>query len=143
MLSKIHTSSTNNFFLELYKPYGTCTVVWLHIIIELVHGIFLKWYTLNIFFLSNTCMFMQGNKRNSCVFYSHLWWELQQQSLNSCTVIHSLCTISVLLNALFKAFFLVFSHFHFSTTIQSVAKNLNAINKMESPMSICCVTVVL
>lgn len=107
---------------------------------------FFKWYTLKIFFfLSNTCMFMQGNKRNtgSCVFYSHLWRELQQQSLNSCTVIHSLCTISVLLNALFKAFFFVFSHFHFSTTIQSVAKNLNAINKMESPMSIRCVTVVL
>lgn len=149
MLSKIHTSSTNNFCLELYKPYGTCTVLWLHIIVEFVqlhvyHGIFKKWYMLKIFFfLSNTCMFMQGNKRNSCVFYSHLWRELQQQSLNSCTVIHSLCTTSVLLNALFKAFFFVFSHFHISTTIQSVAKNLNAINKMESPMSIRCVTVVL
>lgn len=149
MLSKIHTSSTNNFCLELYKPYGTCTVLWLHIIIELVqlHVISRNFFKMihaeNLFFLSNTCMFMQGNKRNSCVFYSHLWRELQQQSLNSCTVIHSLCTISVLLNALFKAFFFVFSHFHFSTTIQSVAKYLNAINKMESPMSICCVTVVL
>lgn len=130
MLSKIHTSSTNNFCLELYKPYGTCTVVWLHIIIELVqlHVISRNFFKMihaeNLFFLSNTCMFMQGNKRNtgSCVFYSHLWRELQQQSLNSCTVIHSLCTISVLLNALFKAFFFVF---HIFILIQPFSQLLN------------------
>lgn len=149
MLSKIHTSSTNNFFFRTVQTlwYMHCSMVTYYYRISTItcniKEFFLKWYTLKIFFFSQIHACLCKVTRNSCVCCSHLWRELQQQSLNSCTVIHSLCTISVLLNALFKAFFFVFSHFHFSTTIQSVAKNLNAINKMESPMSICCVTVVL
>lgn len=98
----------------------------------------------NLFFLSQIHACLCKVTRGIVVFFIVIY----DGSCNSKVWIHvlsytRLCTISVLLNALFKAFFFVFSHFHFSTTIQSVAKNLNAINKMESPMSIRCVTVVL
>lgn len=117
MLSKIHTSSTNNFFFRTVQTlwYMHCSMVTYYYRISTItcnisRNFFKMIHAENLFFLSNTCMFMQGNKRNSCVFYSHLWRELQQQSLNSCTVIHSLCTISVLWNALFLSHFSLFFH---------------------------------
>lgn len=49
--------------LEMYKDYGTCTVVWLHIIMGLVQITCISWNFVklmqaeNHLFLSNTCMF--------------------------------------------------------------------------------------
>lgn len=59
--TQVHVVQTIN--LEMYKDYGTCTVVWLHIIIGLVQITcisrnFIKLMQAeNHFFLSNTCMF--------------------------------------------------------------------------------------
>lgn len=94
MLSKIHTSSTNNFCLELYKPYGTCTVLWLHIIIELVqlHVIsrnFLKWYTLKIFFFSQIHACLCKVTRGIVVFFIVIY----DGSCNSKVWIHVLSYI--------------------------------------------------
>lgn len=63
-ICKIHTSTCSaKINLEMYKDYGTCTVVWLHIIMGLVQITCISWNFVklmqaeNHLFLSNTCMF--------------------------------------------------------------------------------------